>query len=125
MKGRKIGAAVVAALLLIGSAAFAEQAVSREFARRGADDAEEGGHRGSHHGGNTAPVADAKNGKGKALFEQKCGVCHELSRALNQTKTREGWTSTVKRMQQSNGCQITDAEAAEVVDYLSSVRGKK
>lgn len=65
------------------------------------------------------------DGKGKSLFEKKCAVCHELSRALDQTKTRDGWTATVKRMKDVNGCQITDKEADEVVDYLSKVRGKK
>lgn len=67
--------------------------------------------------------AGAAAGKGKELFEGKCGLCHPLDRALSQTKDREGWTKTVKRMRESNGCRITDAEAEEIVGYLASVRG--
>lgn len=61
--------------------------------------------------------------KGKELFEGKCALCHPLSRALSQSKDREGWTKTVKRMKEANGCKITDAEAEEIVGYLVSVRG--
>ncbi len=63
--------------------------------------------------------------RGKALFEGKCSDCHALSRPLNKTKDRDGWTATVTRMQKVNGCRITDAEAAEIVNYLVKVRGPK
>jgi len=63
------------------------------------------------------------DGNGKALFEAKCSVCHGLDRPLGQTKDRDGWTATVKRMQQSNGCRITDAEAREIIDHLVKIRG--
>jgi len=61
--------------------------------------------------------------KGKELFEEKCILCHPLGRALSQNKDREGWTKTVKRMKEANGCKITDEEAGEIVEYLVSVRG--
>jgi len=70
-------------------------------------------------------VGVAAYAEGKALFEQKCGVCHELSRPLDQRKNRKGWTETVKRMQKVNGCPVTDAEANEIVAYLTKVRGPK
>lgn len=113
-------------MLLFNGTAVAGRAGSMEFARRGADDIAEGGHRGDHHRerGEVVPVADVQDGKGKALFESKCSACHDTGRALGQTKDRAGWTATVKRMQQVNGCRITDQEAIDIIDYLVKVRGK-
>jgi len=128
MEGRKTvlaviaGFAVLAAFLIAGWAAEAGQIASVQVARRGADDISEGGHRGDHHGGPAiAPVAAA--GKGKALFEEKCSVGHDLDRSLSRTKSRSEWTATVKRMQQVNGCPITDKEAVDIINYLVKVRG--
>jgi mono/diheme cytochrome c family protein len=67
--------------------------------------------------------AEAGDPKAKALFEAKCAACHALSRPLEKNKDRDGWTKTVTRMQQVNGCPISDAEAKEIVDYLVAVRG--
>ena len=89
MKGITVVAAVVAALLIFGGTAVAEQ-----------------------------------DSKGKALFEEKCSACHDLGRALRQTRDRDGWTATVKRMQQVNRCPITDAQAQEIIDHLVKIRGK-
>jgi cytochrome c5 len=126
MMGMKIFVAAVAAMLLAGDmAAAGQENVSGQFARRGrgADDAVEG-HREDHHRGNvTAPAVDGQGGAGRALFEAKCPVCHDLGRPLGKTKDRGGWTATVKRMQQVNGAPITDGEANEIVDYLVKVRG--
>jgi mono/diheme cytochrome c family protein len=122
MKRTTVVAAVIATVLLFAGAAVAERAISTELARRGADDAAEGGHRGDHHRG--AETVPAGNGAGKALFEAKCSACHDLDRALQQTKDRNGWTATVKRMQQVNGCPITDAQAVEIIDHLVKIRGK-
>ncbi|MBI5343377.1 MAG: hypothetical protein HZB63_08755 [Deltaproteobacteria bacterium] len=122
MKRTTVVAAVIAMVLLFAGAAVAERAILTELARRGADDAAEGGHRGDHHRG--AESAPPGNGAGKALFEAKCSACHDLDRALRQTKDRDGWTATVKRMQQVNGCPITDAQAVEIIDHLVKIRGK-
>lgn len=67
--------------------------------------------------------ADPANGKAKELFGAKCSACHPLSRPLGETMSRDGWTGTVARMQNANGCQITDDEAKTIVDYLVEVRG--
>jgi len=67
-----------------------------------------------------APAAD-----GKALFEQKCGVCHGLDRAIVRTETREKWTEIVKTMQGKKADWITDAEAAKIVEFLAAEHGKK
>lgn len=61
--------------------------------------------------------------EGKGLFEAKCGICHPLSRSLSKNKDRKGWAATVKRMKEVNRCQITDAEAEEIVEYLAKERG--
>jgi cytochrome c5 len=124
MNMKKISIAAVSALLLAWMVAGAVQAASSQVARRGADDAAEGGHRSDNHQeGATAPAGDGQGGKGKALFEEKCSVCHGLDRPLGKTKNRSGWTTTVKRMQQVNGCPITDGEAGEIINYLVKVRG--
>ncbi len=60
---------------------------------------------------------------GKALFEEKCRICHELERPLGQRKSRAGWTTTVTRMKETNGCPITDEQAAKIIDYLTEIRG--
>lgn len=122
----KVVAAAVAALLLFGGVTAAGQEDgSGRFARRGrgADDAVEG-HRGMHHGGTvTVPETDGPGGAGKALFEAKCPLCHDLGRPLGRTQDRDGWTATVKRMQQVNRAPITDEEANQIIDYLVKVRG--
>jgi len=97
MKRITVVATVIAMVLLFAGAAVAELAIPTELTRRGAD---------------------------KALFEAKCSACHDLDRALRQTKDRDGWTATVKRMQQVNGCPITDAQAVEIIDHLVKIRGK-
>ena len=61
--------------------------------------------------------------KGKALFEEKCTLCHAKSRAFLLSMDRGGWANTVERMRKENGSRITDAEAEAIVDYLAKVRG--
>lgn len=77
----------------------------------------------------TAPSAAPAEGgavaEGKTLFEQKCGVCHELARATSRTETKEGWAAIVKDMQGKKAGWISDAEAAKIAEYLSAGYGKK
>lgn len=116
MSMKRVVAALAAGLLVAcGTAALA----FRERGRgHGSDDAAE-------HGVAAAAPAEAAApaDKAKALFEAKCSICHPTSRALAQRKDEAGWTATVKRMQQSNGCPITDGEAAEIAAYLTRIRG--
>jgi len=51
------------------------------------------------------------------LFVEKCSACHEPSRALSVLKDPEVWSQTIKRMQSYSKGAITDAEAAELVDF--------
>jgi cytochrome c5 len=71
----------------------------------------------------TAFAADPVQGSAKALFESKCSICHPVSRPLGKTKDKAGWTATVTRMKNVNGCPITDEEAGVIIDYLTKIRG--
>jgi cytochrome c5 len=73
----------------------------------------------------TAFAADPTKGSAKALFETKCSICHPLSRPLGKTKDKAGWTATVTRMKNVNGCPITEEEAQRIIGYLFSERGPK
>ena len=68
--------------------------------------------------------ATAQDDGNRALFEQKCSVCHAADRAKAKKKDRAGWEKTVMRMKNVNGCPITDAEAKSIIDYLSKNYGK-
>jgi cytochrome c5 len=126
MTGKRLFALLLCSALLCATVpALGGQATLERTARRGADDATE-------HGVSTAAPAAADPGqtqagggdpKAKALFESKCSMCHGIDRPLGKNKDRDGWTKTVTRMQKVNGCNITDAEAKTIVDYLVAVRG--
>lgn len=96
------------------------------LARRGGDEAEEG-HRGRHRrggrSGESVPAVSVGDPAAKALFEAKCSLCHSLNRPLRKSRERRWWVETVTRMQQGNGCPITDEEARTIIDYLAAVRG--
>lgn len=63
--------------------------------------------------------------EGKALFEQKCGVCHDLARATARQETREKWAEVVKSMQGKKADWISDQDAAKIVEFLATEHGKK
>jgi len=60
------------------------------------------------------PKVDAK-----ALFDQKCSVCHSMDRPKSNKKTANEWENTVMQMKNVNGVPITDEEAKVIIDYLS------
>jgi len=55
----------------------------------------------------------------RALFEDACSRCHSLDLPRGEKLTKAGWQGIVKRML-SNGLDVTDQEAAIIVDYLSA-----
>ncbi len=67
-----------------------------------------------------SPVAE-----GKALFEQKCGVCHGLDRATGRAETRATWAAIIKTMQEKKADWISDGEAAKILEDLFAEHGKK
>lgn len=62
--------------------------------------------------------------EGKALFEQKCGVCHGLDRATVRKESKDRWIEVVREMQGKKGDWISDADVAKIVEFLASEHGK-
>ncbi len=128
MSPKPMFTALLAVALLAGITALAAADPSWQLARRGADDAQEREsevHKSGDHPA-AAPAASQPAGgdpKAKALFESKCSACHSLDRPLGRTKDREGWTRTVMRMKNVNGCPLTDPEAGTIIEYLTQIRG--
>jgi len=75
-----------------------------------------------------APTPEAVEIDAEALFVEKCSVCHSHTRAAIKTKTRSQWEDTVNRMVTTNGgrarADITDEDAALIVDYLAESYGQ-
>jgi mono/diheme cytochrome c family protein len=71
------------------------------------------------------PPAVSAAAEGKALFEQRCSVCHGLDRATVRQETKEKWMSIVKEMQGKKADWISDADAAKIVEFLASEHAKK
>jgi mono/diheme cytochrome c family protein len=70
------------------------------------------------------PPAASAAAEGKALFEQKCGVCHGLDRATARKESKEKWIRVVEEMQGKKADWISDAEGAKIVEFLASEHGK-
>jgi hypothetical protein len=61
----------------------------------------------------TGPDAVAAN-----IVNTVCASCHTLDRVKNKMADKDGWTTTVTRMQEK-GADLTDAQVPVVVDYLT------
>jgi cytochrome c5 len=55
----------------------------------------------------------------KATFESLCNGCHEAALATDARYDRKGWESVIERMY-GFGLSATDAQAKEIVEYLSA-----
>ncbi len=71
------------------------------------------------------PPAGSAAAEGKALFEQKCGVCHGLERATVRKESKEKWVEVVREMQGKKKDWISDAEVDKIAGFLASEHGKK
>ncbi len=71
----------------------------------------------------TAPSNNTTVLDGAALFQERCSVCHELTRATDKQLTAAEWKAIVDRMI-SKGAKLTADEGALVVDYLAENYGK-
>jgi hypothetical protein len=58
----------------------------------------------------------------QGLVEERCTTCHALTTVQTARKTPEEWKSTVERMI-GLGARLSDAQAQEVIDYLSDTYG--
>jgi quinohemoprotein amine dehydrogenase len=64
----------------------------------------------------------------EALLASACGGCHAetaagLSRISEQRKTPEGWLMTIVRMRIAHGLEISNADQAALVTWLSETQG--
>lgn len=70
-----------------------------------------------------ASAADAQTalpeGPGKPVVEQKCGVCHELSRVTRAGYDEAGWRNTV-HMMVNIGAQLSPREVHQVSANLAA-----
>lgn len=53
------------------------------------------------------------------VFAVKCSKCHSLSRAINARLKPDEWTLYVKKMKRRAGSGISDANAEQLIDFLS------
>lgn len=73
--------------------------------------------------GHAAPAAASEQ-----LLTEACVACHEqtsagLSRIAGQRKTPEGWLMSIVRMRIAHGMEISTADQATLVAYLSETQG--
>jgi len=74
-----------------------------------------------------APALTAQNlpaGKGRETFKTICTSCHDAETTTNLRNTRSGWQEVIANMK-SNGADGTEAQFAEILDYLTLNFGKK
>ncbi|MHC4946405.1 MAG: hypothetical protein ACYTG7_25615 [Planctomycetota bacterium] len=64
------------------------------------------------------------NNDAKALFEEKCDLCHGADYATDIKNTEEEWRVVVIRMKEDNGADMTDEEAETIIKYLTTHYGK-
>jgi hypothetical protein len=58
------------------------------------------------------------DGAGKAVVERACSECHAATIVMGRHMNREQWSTEVRNMVEE-GAKLTDAEYAQVVDYLA------
>lgn len=58
-------------------------------------------------------------GKGRDVMIRVCSACHDPEQAADQQFDKAGWKALVDQMA-SKGADATDAELAQIVDYLSA-----
>jgi mono/diheme cytochrome c family protein len=68
--------------------------------------------------------AFAPPGPGREAFVTACVVCHSPRYITSQPPfSREVWKGVVHKMIDTYGAHITEAQAAEIVDYLVATNG--
>jgi len=55
---------------------------------------------------------------GKALLQEHCTVCHDLTRVESKNKSEADWKATVERMV-GKGAKLNPAEQEAVIKYLA------
>ena len=63
-------------------------------------------------------------GPGRETVSATCVICHTTRYITMQPRfSRVAWTAEVDKMRKTFGAPLTDAQAAEVVNYLVAIRG--
>src|SRR4051812_4219686 len=63
-------------------------------------------------------------GPGRETVTVTCVICHTTRYITIQPRfSRVAWTAEVDKMRKTFGAPLTDAQAAEVVNYLVAIRG--
>ncbi len=57
---------------------------------------------------------------GKAMFKEKCAICHSLDRALNRFDPAESWDKVVARQRSKAAFWISTEDAKSIATYLKS-----
>ena len=70
------------------------------------------------------PSAKAPPGKAKRLFLSRCSSCHDPGRVYHRTAARDEWREIVNRMRRMPQSGISPQDAAIILDYLVSLRGR-
>ena len=69
---------------------------------------------------NQVPLPESE---GKAALEAYCVKCHALTKVLQNRQTMIGWQQTVENMI-GRGAELSDDDAAVIVDYLAKHFGQ-
>ena len=56
----------------------------------------------------------------KSAFQQKCSLCHELSRPLEKNKKFQAWVETVRRMAEKKPGHLTEEEMKSIPGFLTA-----
>jgi len=68
---------------------------------------------------------DLPAGPNRDTVAGTCAICHSTRYITMQPAfTRAVWTAEVDKMRKTYGAPLTDAQAAQAVDYLVAIRGK-
>lgn len=72
---------------------------------------------------NARPAPDAPPSPeevGRLLVEQKCGKCHDASRAVSAALSESAWKAHMKRMGKFPGAAITEEQGKQIHEYLKA-----
>ena len=53
------------------------------------------------------------------VFANRCSECHDLTSSLKQSRSQEGWTTEVRRMQAMASSHINSREADQITKFLA------
>ena len=65
--------------------------------------------------------AQLPDGPGKTTVQKACGACHAAEMVLGKAMNAEQWSAEVASMV-AKGAKISDADFAQIVDYLATNR---